>query len=350
VAPYEVAGQITPSLSARAKAAILAGSVLFASTVGAYGYERMSSSVFYPGTRIGGLLIGSRTPDEAKTLLHDAFAIPLHREVEISAPDFKVDATPWDMGMRVDVNDIVRDALVRQQVEPFPSRLWHRILGTDDRVRLHPNVNEKLFGAFLEKMYKQVNQDPVDARLEVVHGKLHVVPHKVGRKVSDELAERSVFEALTSGAKKVDLPVSIEQPVLRTEDFTRVILISTTRNVLKLYDHNKLAKQYRVATGTGGYPTPHGQFRIVAKREWPTWYNPHAPWSVNMPDYIPPGRNNPLGTRAMYLSANGIRIHGTPQDDSIGSNASHGCIRMHIPDAEDLFKRVKVGTPVLVVY
>ena len=111
-----------------------------------------------------------------------------------------------------------------------------------------------------------------------------------------------------------------------------------------------MSKQYRVATGTGGYPTPHGQFHITAKRLNPTWYNPNSDWSRGMPAFIGPGPSNPLGTRAMNLNASGIRIHGTPDSGSIGTNASHGCIRMQMHEAEDLFERVEVGTPVLVIY
>ena len=154
---------------------------------------------------------------------------------------------------------------------------------------------------------------------------------------------------MMSGASQVDLPVNVKQPALRTESFDTAIIVSTTANILKLYGKGELRKTYGVATGTGGYPTPRGQFRITAKRPNPTWYNPHAPWSANMPAFIPPGPNNPLGTRALNLNASGIRIHGTPDDASIGSNASHGCIRMHMQDVEELFEKVNVGTPVLIV-
>jgi lipoprotein-anchoring transpeptidase ErfK/SrfK len=68
-----------------------------------------------------------------------------------------------------------------------------------------------------------------------------------------------------------------------------------------------------------------------------------------MPAYIGPGPNNPLGTRAMNLSIGGIRIHGTPDSGSIGGPASHGCIRMYMHDAEELFDIIDVGTPVLIV-
>jgi lipoprotein-anchoring transpeptidase ErfK/SrfK len=88
---------------------------------------------------------------------------------------------------------------------------------------------------------------------------------------------------------------------------------------------------------------------ITAKRRNPTWVNPWADWSQTMPASIGPGPNNPLGTRALNISASGIRIHGTPDAASIGGPASHGCIRMHMHDAEALFELVDVGTPVVIV-
>jgi len=67
-----------------------------------------------------------------------------------------------------------------------------------------------------------------------------------------------------------------------------------------------------------------------------------------MPASIPPGPGNPLGTRAMYLNAPGIRIHGTWSSSSIGTAASHGCIRMLIADSEQLYPLVPIGTTVIV--
>ena len=67
-----------------------------------------------------------------------------------------------------------------------------------------------------------------------------------------------------------------------------------------------------------------------------------------MPQTIPPGPANPLGLRALPLSAPGILIHGTPEDSSIGHWASHGCIRMHEADVLALYPLVPVGTKVIV--
>jgi hypothetical protein len=101
-------------------------------------------------------------------------------------------------------------------------------------------------------------------------------------------------------------------------------------------------------TGQHQYPTPLGRFSIVVKWKNPWWYPPDSPWAAGQ-DPVPPGPGNPLGTRWMGLSSPGVGIHGTPSDGSIGYSVSHGCIRMHIPQAEWLFNHVEIGTTVFIV-
>ena len=110
----------------------------------------------------------------------------------------------------------------------------------------------------------------------------------------------------------------------------------------------KLVRQFRVATGQAIYPTPLGRFQIIVKWKNPWWYPPNDPWAKGEKP-TPPGPGNPLGTRWMGISSPGVGIHGTPQSGSIGYSLSHGCIRMLIPQAEWLFDRVTVGTPVFIV-
>jgi lipoprotein-anchoring transpeptidase ErfK/SrfK len=104
-----------------------------------------------------------------------------------------------------------------------------------------------------------------------------------------------------------------------------------------------------VAVGQAIYPTPSGVFRIKDKQMNPWWYPPtYDLWAKGLKP-VPPGPGNPLGTRWMGLTAPGVGIHGTDADTSIGYSLSHGCVRMHVPDAEWLFERVHVGTPVVIV-
>jgi len=116
---------------------------------------------------------------------------------------------------------------------------------------------------------------------------------------------------------------------------------------LYLYRDGKLVRSYSVAVGQPAYPTPTGTYAVVNMQMNPTWLPPNSDWAKDAKP-IPPGATNPLGTRWIGTSAPGVGIHGTPDDASIGSYASHGCIRMHIPDAEDLYARVVIGMPVII--
>ena len=86
---------------------------------------------------------------------------------------------------------------------------------------------------------------------------------------------------------------------------------------------------------------------VTEKVANPTWIPPNSPWAAGL-EPVPPGASNPLGTRWIGTSAPLIGIHGTPQDWSIGSAASHGCIRMDPKDVIALYPKVPTGTPVYI--
>ena len=144
------------------------------------------------------------------------------------------------------------------------------------------------------------------------------------------------------------LKARYKQPSVTRSTIGRVIVIRRGDNKLTLYNGMKVMRTFTVATGQAIYPTPLGKFSIVVMWKNPWWYPPNSPWAAGE-NPIPPGPGNPLGTRWMGLSAPGVGIHGTPEDGSIGYSLSHGCIRMHIPQAEWLFNHVTVGTPVYIV-
>jgi len=114
---------------------------------------------------------------------------------------------------------------------------------------------------------------------------------------------------------------------------------------LTLYRGGILARSYPVAVGQDRYPTPRGSFRVIKKETNPAWDPPDAPWAAEL-DTIPPGPGNPLGTRWIGTSRGAIGIHGTYAEGSIGTRASHGCIRMRIADVEELFEEIELGTPI----
>jgi hypothetical protein len=130
------------------------------------------------------------------------------------------------------------------------------------------------------------------------------------------------------------LQLSAERIVVHLSQF-RVFLIRDGKRVFSA----------PIAIGMPGHATPTGTYEIISKIKNPTWVPPNSPWAAGL-EPIPPGVNNPLGTRWIGTSAPNIGFHATPADYSVGHPASHGCMRMHRADVERLYDLVRVGTPV----
>jgi lipoprotein-anchoring transpeptidase ErfK/SrfK len=155
--------------------------------------------------------------------------------------------------------------------------------------------------------------------------------------------------ALRAVQKRYGLPMTgmVAQPELLS--LGRHIVVDLSERHLYYYRYDHLVKRYPVAVGQPRYPTPTGTYKIIQMTKNPTWLPPNSDWAKNATP-APPGANNPLGTRWMGTSASGIGIHGVPasENSSIGTYASHGCIRMFNWEAVQLFSRVVIGTPVII--
>lgn len=113
---------------------------------------------------------------------------------------------------------------------------------------------------------------------------------------------------------------------------------------------------YPVGLGRAGWRTPTTSTTVIRKATNPTWTVPTTIRAYvleqtgnRLPDVVPPGPENPLGSYAMYLGTHGYLIHGTNQPWSIGKTSSAGCIRLFNQDVEELYQHVKTGTPVRVI-
>jgi lipoprotein-anchoring transpeptidase ErfK/SrfK len=211
------------------------------------------------------------------------------------------------------------------------------------------NYEQGVVAGFVKSVARTVHAAPQTASLDFIDGKLVVQHSRPGTALMARPAVGSLMDALQGSVASVSLATKPLRPAVTDDALGMTIIVRISENRLYLYDGLKLVKSYPVATAKPGYTTPIGHWTIINKRVNPTWVNPAKDtWGANEPDFIPPGPDNPLGTRALDLDASGIRIHGTPDDSSVGTYASHGCIRMHIPDSEDLFDRVEVGTRVII--
>ena len=107
-------------------------------------------------------------------------------------------------------------------------------------------------------------------------------------------------------------------------------------------------RRWNIASGTSEHPTPTGRFYVYEKVEDPTWLPPKSDWAKDAKP-IEPGPDNPLGTRWIGLDWGGVGIHGTNAPWTVGSAASHGCLRMETSQVEELFTLLEVGTPVVIL-
>jgi lipoprotein-anchoring transpeptidase ErfK/SrfK len=208
---------------------------------------------------------------------------------------------------------------------------------------------------FVEGIAKKVGKPARDARIKITLRHIFRERSRYGRKLDVDAARKAIDAALDDPAA----PRVLHQPLTRVrakvnaDDLARVyntvITVDREHFKLRLYKALKFRKSYGVAVGQPAYPTPTGRFAISSKQVNPVWSVPNSPWAGELQGTTVEGGSaaNPLKARWMGI-ANGVGIHGTGEDYSIGTRASHGCIRMHVADVVDLFKRVPVGTPVVI--
>jgi len=327
---------------------LLAGGTAFA----AYRYDQGHLDVIMPGVTVAGVDVGGLTREEALAGVTTQIDEQLDRTFTVQAGGKKWESSPAELRSKPDIQGPVDQAMAVTQSFSWPTRVYHRL--TENPVpgefTVPVEINKAEVIAFVAKIGGQVGQTPVDGGLRLDDGGLQFVKSQEGRELVNGKALAKVRLALREDpGEPVKLPVRKIQPKQTGEDQLTVV-VNLNQNKLYLYEGKRVIKTYPVATGAPGFPTPEGSFEIVEMRKNPTWVNPDPTgWGASMPDEIPPGPGNPLGTRAMNLNAPGIRIHGTSDIASLGTAASHGCIRMAMSDVESLFNKLGVGVPVLIL-
>jgi lipoprotein-anchoring transpeptidase ErfK/SrfK len=285
------------------------------------------------GVEVGGVEVGGLISVQAEAELSRHFAQPIrifHR------------TRVWRVSPRRLGASAAIDEAVERAVRARPGA----------RVPLEIRVNRRAVRRYVAKLNRQFAKPAKAAELTGLSDSLTptFTEARTGRRVDQPEMVRRLVRAIRSTYRGMQLQLAVEAvpPAVTAADFGSIIVIRRTSNRLYLYDGPDLVRSFVVATGQAEYPTPLGEFEIIVKEENPTWNPPDSDWAQGLLP-VPPGPGNPLGTRWMGLSAYAVGIHGTPNAASLGYSASHGCIRMAIPEAEWLFEQVEVGTPVYIV-
>jgi len=286
-----------------------------------------------PGVTIGGILVGGFTKAEARELVLERFSRPVTLVV---SPTRKVRVPAKQLGASLKLDKAVGLA-VRVRQEGY-------------RVPLTVDLARGKLDRFLSGLAKETDRDPVDAAMKLKGLQLVARKSASGRRLKQIVAGREISLALRKHLRDpIALPYQDLRPTVTEQDLDTAIVIERGSNRLLFYKDLRLSRTFHVATGQSAYPTPIGNFEIVNMQRNPWWYPPQGSAWAQGEQPVPPGPGNPLGTRWMGISAPYVGIHGTPDAASVGYSASHGCIRMLIPEAEWLFNHVDIGTPVFIV-
>ncbi|MGH2972849.1 MAG: L,D-transpeptidase family protein [Gaiellaceae bacterium] len=310
------------------KRAVLLLSVVLACAVAAPAGADTTTTV-PDGVVLGGIPIGGLTSDAATALVLQRYSRPVVLKVGRTV----VNVSPAALGVTIWADTAVAKALT----VPAGTTLGFRAVFSRARV-----------ASYVAQLARRMDRPASSSRLLLKNFRPLVTPSQVGLRIQRGPTVDLLSNELAQGTRApIRVPATRLAP--QTASIGPVIVIRRGSNLLTLYRGDHYVRQFHVATGQAIYPTPLGRFQIVVKWVNPTWYPPtQDAWAKGLKP-VPPGPDNPLGTRWMGLSVPGVGIHGTDEPASIGYSESHGCIRMLVPDAEWLFGHVTVGTPVFIV-
>ena len=208
---------------------------------------------------------------------------------------------------------------------------------------------------FAGRVDRRLRRKPRDAQLRISLTRVRVAQSRRGRDIDGRQLARDIGRALRDPrvARVLEPELRRPKPKVTAGELRRrattAITIHQATFTLRLLKNSTVVRSYKVAVGQRGYATPRGLFAIQSKQVNPVWSVPTSPWAGELAGTSVAGGSaaNPLKARWMGI-VGGVGIHGTDQGPSIGTRASRGCIRMHVPDVIELFGRVPIGTPVLI--
>jgi lipoprotein-anchoring transpeptidase ErfK/SrfK len=340
---------------ARIAIGALAALLLLGVGVG-YAYDSSEKDKIADGVTVGGVAVGGMDEAEAKQAVSHHLLGPLRHSLRVGydGESWTLDGT--SLKVHADLDAAVEEALDDSREGGFPGRLVRYVTGGDLDKQISADVtySRSAINRFVRKVAHAVDREAQDATVEPTAESLEVVPAKNGRKLRDNLLTRQLRAAvLNAGADhEISARTHYTKPEVTTKEvaaaYPSYLTLDRANFTLRLWEDLKLAKTYTVAVGQEGLETPEGLYHIQEKEENPTWHVPESDWAGSLAGQdIPPGPSNPIKARWMGIFE-GAGIHGTEETYSLGSAASHGCVRMAIPDVEELYDLVEVGTPIYI--
>ncbi len=335
-------------------AAILA--IVLVGAIGAYAYDHSQRDKIAAGVRVGGIDLGGAKPAQARSRLENRLLASLRRPVVVVYHGHRFALSARAAGVAVDVDGLVDEALARSRQGSLLARIGREVTGGGVTADIQPHVHydRAVVARFLAGLDAQLDRAPRDASLAFQPASLAPVSGQAGVTVQLRPLRHEIVRALThpEASHTVQATVRTVAPKVRTSQlaarYGTVITVDRTNFKLRLFKSLKLVKTYTIAVGRQGLETPAGVYTVTDKQVDPAWHVPNSAWAGDLAGKtIPPGPDDPIKARWIGI-VDGAGIHGTDEIGSLGSAASHGCIRMAIPDVIDLYGRTPYGSTIYI--
>jgi lipoprotein-anchoring transpeptidase ErfK/SrfK len=317
------------------------------------GKERIPDGVSVEGVDVGGL-----TQQQAMARVYRRLGARSRRPVRVRVGEQRFALSAHSAGVTLGLDEAVRRAYEEGRGGNLVERGWRSLTGgrVDHDQPAEVRVDRERIRAFVANIHDNVSRAPINAQLDLNVEHVTVSEAKPGRRLADRDAlVRRVTDALLDprADRTFRARTEVIDPDVTAEEVwaanPTVVTVSRAGKTARVFERGKLVRSYRVAVGEPKYPTPMGSFTVQAMQVNPPWNVPNSDWAGKLAGQTIPGGDprNPL--KARWIGFNGsVGFHGTASVDSLGTAASHGCVRMSEGDVIDLYERVRVGTPVLV--
>ena len=330
--------------------------MLIAAAIAAYAWDRAKANDIASGIRVGDVPIGGLSEKQARHKLRAELVEPLEQPITVKFGSTNYVLGPKRLAVHADIQGMLDEAHEASREGDLPTRLWRYATGADVSRNLPARVGYSHRGVdeFVAEVAKQIDQPATEASVEPTASSLNLVPGSDGVSLDQVKLRSELIDQLGSADARhvVDAPVGRTHSSVTTGDlatkYSTYLTIDRSTYQLRLWTNLKLAHTYTIAVGMQGLETPAGTYTINDKQVNPSWHVPDSAWAGDLAGKtIPPGPADPIKARWMGFY-NGAGIHGTDDVASLGSSASHGCVRMSIPDVEALYDQVPLGTPIYI--
>jgi lipoprotein-anchoring transpeptidase ErfK/SrfK len=332
--------------------------LLVAAAGGIYAYDHAREDRIAKGIKVGGVDVGGLTEEAARARLRSGVLEPLSRPVVATYKGKHFTLTPAQARVGIDIEGSVSQAIDRSRQGNIFERTARNLQGKaiNEDIDLDIAYNRRAITRLVRRISHKIDRPARDASIDLESGKVNPTPSQTGLAVRAAKLRNQLRHSLLSveGARSVKVRTEVVEPKVSSkelaEKYPAIVVVSRGSFKLSLYQHLKFAKSYGIAVGQVGLETPAGLYHVQNKAVNPAWTMPNSDWVApkDRGKVIPGGTaENPLKARWLGIYA-GAGIHGTDAVNSIGSAASHGCIRMRIPDVIDLYDKVPVNAPVYI--